>query len=240
MNHTINSSKIGITHLQNCKTLSNNTSNFDLKCLTFLINIKQNSRRSSKSSKNPRRLSKSSISFYLISNLSSNFNVLFCGKSITLQSSIISRSSTTSLQFIGTYCQKCDPDHEDIHCKSLINYCSDIISQNNKQYQRNFTYECTKKRFSIYHCKVKHSLHSSNQRINHLFTYIIISIVVFIPVIITLMDVLKYSINTSPVKKESQQKKQMMWRKEQKPTIIRRFIYSRRPKLETILEENEI
>lgn len=77
----------------------------------------------------------------------------------------------------------------------------------------------------------------TKRRVNQLFAYITLSIIILFSTVIILMDVFKRRLRTAPKEKLRQQKIQINYLKEPKPQIVRRFIYSRTPKLQTILEE---
>jgi len=92
-------------------------------------------------------------------------------------------------------------------------------------------------------CNLKPTLPSSKQRMNRFIAYGIILIMVFVAIIIILMDVLQYGFNIAPIENQHQQlqqKKHINCSKEQRPMIMRRFIYASTPQLETIFEEYEV
>jgi hypothetical protein len=119
------------------------------------------------------------------------------------------------------------------NCETQINYCQDIVCQNNgvcRPLFRNYTCECLGDSFSGQYCEIKSNKIITRQMVSKSFGYIAIIAMGSIALFIVLMDVLKYYFGIDVTRKKLKQNSRGKQKKTRKAApIVLRYIYVNAP-----------
>jgi hypothetical protein len=163
--------------------------------------------------------------------------------------SVIKRREYVHFSFVGTcnetsdttfHCA-CEAGWEGIHCETIINYCQNVLCQNNgvcRSLFRNFTCECLGESYSGRFCEITASKTVVHQKVSRSLGYIAILAITSLAMFVISMDTLKYCFGIDPVREDLErirQKKQAM--KTKRKPIIQRFIYVNAPPSEQLTSD---
>ena len=152
-----------------------------------------------------------------------------------LPSFMIIKHNQMFLFFVGvcnetsntTFICSCDPGWEGKHCQTKINYCANVICQNNgvcRPLFMNYTCECLGDSYTGRHCEITATKIKIYQIVGKSFAYVSIIALISVALFVVAMDVLKYCFGIDPVHEEREHIRRKKQPKRRKP-VIQRFVY---------------